>query len=161
MRNQAEVVTRVLMLGKGTGAMDPFGWQREVLYPSLDFKTASEADLLKEGVTEAKWDVDRGGEPTRESLMKDAAHYMVFAFDKAEHHRGLSASRSIDKLTSWLWLLELNLGRFQGTPYTPYGVPQLRVAAEELGVEFPRGVRFERMSKGEACRPNCNEGCTE
>ncbi len=85
-------------------------------------------------------------------------------WDKALGHRGISASRTIQKIGAWLWLL--NRGdlyeRFLATNYPQYGVPMLVLVCKELGLPMPierDAKRIERMARGLPCEPGCENGC--
>lgn len=77
--------------------------------------------------------------------MEAAVDYLKFAFGKAENHRGLSASRSVDRIGEYLWLLGLDTDAFEAAEYAQYGVPKLKVAADRLGVPFPESPRLVNM----------------
>lgn len=98
-----------------------------------------------------------------EDLVKD---YLPFAVDKALGHRGLSAGRSVEKMSEWLWVLgdEELLSRFSQADYPQYGVPQLEVVRQR----YPQAVQdlsgqelamWKRMVQGAPCVDNCTEGC--
>lgn len=74
---------------------------------------------------------------------QDFLDYMVFAWMKARDQRGISASRSIMKLSTWMRILGrkdvadiLNDEKL----YAPYGIPALKKACEVLGVNFPNNL---------------------
>lgn len=73
-------------------------------------------------------------------VAQDFLDYMVFAWMKANNERGLSASRSIEKLSVWMKILSrndiaevLNDDRL----YNPYGKPALRKACKMLEIKSP------------------------
>lgn len=71
---------------------------------------------------------------------QDFLDYMVFAWMKAMDERGLSASRSIVKLTAWMKILgrdDVSAVLEDERLYRPYGRPALRRACEMLGIECP------------------------
>jgi hypothetical protein len=81
---------------------------------------------------------------------------MAFAWGKARDHRGISASRSVEKMRTWVWLLddpEITAN------YQNYGAPILRAICERYGFPIPDGDDMRRMSEGEPCRDGCDEGC--
>ena len=113
MRTQDEIVARI------REKRSFFGFDAEVLLPSLDFEHAVE--FLKPEATREHW--EGGGEkkepyPLAEaSVMRDFRDYAEFAWGKAQDHRGLSAYRSLEKLSAWAWLLGRDVGRkFRLTP---------------------------------------------
>lgn len=72
--------------------------------------------------------------------VQDFLDYMVFGWMKAIDRRGLSASRTVEKLSAWAWLLGRDdiatLLNDDGL-YNPYGMPALIKACEELGITVP------------------------
>lgn len=155
MRSQDEIVARIR-----AGEKDRFfGWDLEVLLPCLDFEHAR--PLLKPDVTAEKWS---GVPKSDDSLREEAVKYLDFAWGKAEDHRGISASRSVEKMTEYLWLLGMNqaVADMAAAGYAQYGAPKLRVAAEALGQPLPESEALKRMMQGEHCTPGgCESGCGE
>lgn len=98
-------------------------------------------------------------EGDEDALIKEAKEYLVFAIGKAVNHRGLSAGRSVDKLTCWCWVLEhTNFPDNHGQPYTNYGVPILKWAAEKIGADWPTDDPvLNAMAEGKKC-PECESG---
>lgn len=96
-----------------------------------------------------------------------AVDYLTFAIGKIVQHRGLSAGRSVNHFSAWLWLLfpDEEFARFEGAAYENYGAPQVKVAAELLGAEDAWAAAVSEhdelapMAAGEPCRPGCDEGC--
>ena len=75
-----------------------------------------------------------------EEGVQDFLDYLVFAWGKALDERGISASRSIQKLSAWLRIYNrpdladiLN----DSSLYNPYGAPALLKVSNELGIEPP------------------------
>lgn len=94
------------------------------------------------------------------TVKEEAVSYLRFAFDKALHHRGISASRSVQKMREYAWLLGLDEAvKFseQDGNYTNYGVPILKNMAKALGVEIPKEIAS--WEDGQPCYPGCNNGC--
>ena len=132
---------------------DMFGFKQEALFEALEF--ASVADIVQEGVTADGWhEVD---------VEKTAREYLKFAVGKVADHRGISASRSVEKFTEWLWVLDdADLSRrFEEAEYSPYGAPKLAVLAEAWGIRTSEmdSEAWSRMSKGMNCTDDCREGC--
>ncbi len=78
-----------------------------------------------------------------EEAAQDFLDYMNFAWGKAEDQRGLSASRSIQKLSVWLWLVsreDLCSVIENDDLYNPYGSPALIEVCNMLGIEVPNSV---------------------
>ena len=82
--------------------------------------------------------------PTIEETAQDFLDYLNFGWTKALDQRGLSASRTVNKLGAWLWLMGrddlaalINDDRF----YCPYGMPALIMVAEKMGLTVPEECR--------------------
>lgn len=164
MRTPEEIKARIDKLNSDG---DFFGFQREVLISALPFDEAK--SFLKDDVTADQW---AGlSATTDEAAMAAAADYFKFAIGKALNHRGISAKRSVDKMTAYVWLLGRDdvLLKMEAADYPNYGVPILKAAADELGFDQPAaGVEgwapedvemWENMAQGRPCHPNCDEGC--
>ena len=71
---------------------------------------------------------------------QDFLDYMVFAWMKANDERGISAWRSISKLSAWMRILSrsdvADVLEDQDN-YVPYGKPALSKACEMLGISAP------------------------
>lgn len=159
MRAAKEIQTRMHEV-EGT---DFLGFQAEVLIEYLRFEEARE--FLKEEARDdpekaKKWN-DATKPPTRENLLADMKEYMAFAWGKVEDHRGISAGRSVDKMGSWLWLLEDEEGlrKVKTLPRAQYGAPVLKYVSERYGFPMPDTETARRMMKGEPCVPGCDMGC--
>lgn len=149
-KTQAEILARFNELG----ADDYFGFRREALLEAMDFDTAMSAGLVGSDTSAAEW-----GAP---DVKGTASAYLEFAIGKAAGHRGISASRSIEKLGEWVWCLgdaELD-ERFVDAPYPSYGAPKLELLAQAWGVAHParETEEWRRMAAGELCSPGCG-GC--
>lgn len=71
---------------------------------------------------------------------QDFLDYMVFAWGKAMDERGISAARSVFKLSAWMDILgRPDVGAILRSDdlYEPYGRPALRRACELLGISCP------------------------
>lgn len=122
----------------------------------MDYDSAKE--FLSEGASEG-WPAP---EPlTREAVIARMKKYMVFAWGKVENHRGISASRSVDRFGAWIWMLEDEdiFNQYQGTPYQQYGAPKLMFVCESYGFDIPGSNEIRNMTKGRPCRKGCDEGC--
>lgn len=121
-------------------------------------ETLSLFDFGKE-VLESRF-LEGGGLLTDEQTKEEAISYLHFAFDKAIHHRGISASRSVQKMREYAWLLGLEEAvKFseQDSNYINYGVPILKNMAKALGVELPKEIAS--WEDGQPCYPGCSNGC--
>lgn len=150
MRTLEEVTKRF------TESKSMFGFDREVLMDYLTYeqlKPHLKAEVKPEEVV---------AQPiTREGVMKALAEYLVFAWGKAGDHRGISASRSVEKLETWVWLLgdDKLLADFKAAGYSNYGCPKLKLLSERLELPMPADAALANMAAGEPCRPDCESGC--
>ena len=65
-------------------------------------------------------------EYTKENILEEMKGYLEFAFGKAYDERGLSAIRSIQKMQTYLVMLDNEELAEQITEFEDYGLPQLR-----------------------------------
>lgn len=75
---------------------------------------------------------------------QDLLDYMVFGWSKALDERGISASRTINKIAAWLWILgrqDLEELVSRDSLYNPYGMPALIAVSQQLGIEVPSDCR--------------------
>src|SRR5579859_7051421 len=79
---------------------DMLGFVGEAILPFLSPEKVS--PLLKEDADLSDW---QQKPLTRESVIATMREYMTFAWEKVMDHRGISAMRSVEKMTAWLWLL--------------------------------------------------------
>lgn len=98
---------------------------------------------------------------TEEAVKAEMLEYLKFGFEKAINHRGLSAGRTIEKLRTWLWILEdEELVAFldDDRNYVNYGMPMLkRVAAK---YNFPIPDDAQGWDDGKPCHRDCDQGCS-
>jgi hypothetical protein len=163
MRTQAEIVARMTEKNED----DIFGFSKDVLLDSLDYEHAK--PFLKEGVTAEQWNVKRecGGYGrtlqfplvVEEDLKAAAIDYLKFAWGKAEDHRGLSAGRSVEKMTAFCWLLGHDTKAIEDAEYAMYGCPKLKVIAGMLDQPLPDDPALVLMMEGSPCSSGC-EGCS-
>src|SRR5581483_378596 len=134
---------------------------RDVLIDALDFENAK--PFLREGATAQDWAEYQHG-PTTVGM--NARDYYKFALGKIENHRGISASRSVQKLTEYAWLLGLDHlaahleEMTEGGGYANYGAPIVRLLGEALGLAWPDSEVMRRMAQGLPCTDECLEGCS-
>jgi hypothetical protein len=152
-RTQDEIVARL----EAVKDDDWLGFKHDVLVPQLDFEHAR--PYLKPTATAESW--NNKGEPTAVEVETEAAGYLTFAIGKIVDHRGISASRSVDKLTEYAWLLGRDdvVAAMDEADYPQYGAPKVKAFAEGMGWPWPDGEALARMASGEACEPGCQEGC--
>lgn len=140
LRSEEEIKAKI---NKNSDEPMMFDFRNEVLVPYLSYEMAREL-LTEEG--QKKYDEDKSAWIKNDSLkdcVQDFLDYMTFAWGKAVDQRSLSASRSIQKLGSWLWLLnreDLEELINKDELYNPYGAPALIAVCEQLGVEVPKEV---------------------
>lgn len=75
--------------------------------------------------------------------VQDMLDYMVFGWMKALDQRGISASRTINKVAAWLWLFgrdDLRRLVEDDDIYNPYGAPALIELNKALGIESPEDL---------------------
>lgn len=127
MKTTAEIFARIEEIKEA----DFFGFQRGDLISFLPFDAARL--FLNEGVTARNWKTQ---EPTKEAVLAEMLDYMTFAWEKANDCRGLSASRSIEHMKAWLWLLGDDLGEKLENMYEYYGKPCLAAICEKYGWDW-------------------------
>lgn len=117
-----------------------FGFKSGVLLDYLSAQEASEflSDIGKKEIEKNPSVWNQITDPLE--ACQDFLDYMVFAWMKAMDERGLSAARSISKLSAYLWLLgreDLAKKIEDDSLYAPYGTPALIAICEDLGIEAP------------------------
>lgn len=153
LRTQDEIAERVRAYEMG--AEDFFGFAREVLIEALDYEHAK--PYLKAESTAESW-----GEPATANEQYEAAvEYYEFALGKIEDHRGISASRSVTKLTEYAWLLCRDdvTEAMNAANFPQYGAPKVKAFADGFGLPWPDDEIFARMAAGEPCTDDCMAGC--
>jgi len=83
--------------------------------------------------------------------VQDFLDYMNFAWEKAEDERGISACRSIEKLSTWLWLFgrdDLRRLIDDDELYNPYGAPALIAVCNEMGIVVPESLKAFAQHQG-------------
>lgn len=136
---------------------DWLGFKREVLLVWMPYEQARA--LLKEGTTADQWAaaVAEEGDPDTA-----AQGYLEFAIGKISDHRGISASRAVDKLTEYAWLFGRDdvVAAMDAASYAQYGAPKVKAFAVGMGWPWPADEgELERMADGEYCTPDCEDGC--
>lgn len=136
---------------------DFFGFQTSDMLSYLDFEHAR--PWLKDEATPDKW---KTTPLTPEAVKAEIVGYLPFAWEKATNHRGLSASRSIEHMRAWLWLL----GDTEALDYIgqdenwgQYGAKCLKYIGDRYGFAMPDDDAARRMADGEPCMPGCDMGC--
>lgn len=162
MRTEAEIVERL-----STQEDVLLSYANDVLLPFLPFAAARR--FLKADATEKEWGtIHRQLDDA--TVLADACAYMTnYGWPKARAHRGLSASRTVEKMEYWLWLLnteqtEALLWRIttREIPYMNYGAPILGAICREFGWPIPDDPVLDAMMRSARC-PECaahlQEGC--
>lgn len=153
MRTQAEILARLDVLRSEILHFGP-----DVLVEYLTYENAR--PFVNDDVNEAKWQSAVGTQDHARALA-DLTAYMDFAWRKVEDHRGLSANRSVQKLTEWSWLLGRDdvVAAVEAAPYPQYGAPKLLVVCKAFDLSIPVAYWAARMMNGDPCSDNCEMGC--
>ena len=96
MRTDEEILARI----EAVKEHDWLATQRGDLAARLPFQKAKH--LLVDTATEESW-TQHPRDP--ESLKAEMHDYMAFAWGKANNNRGISANRSLEHMSAWLWLM--------------------------------------------------------
>ena len=142
MRTQEEIVEKTKSIKD-----DFWGWQTMDLLSYLDFEHAKE--FLKDGVT--KEEFSEPLEMSKEAILQCMEDYMEFAWEKANNCRGISAARSMDHYSIWVWLLgDEYVDKFGDlTDYEYYGKDNLVKICEEFGWDHSKWDDGIRTNSGE------------
>lgn len=153
-RTQTEIIDRIETI---TGD-DMWGFRREVLVDSLDYVHAKHH--LNKDVTETDWN---NRSVAAHGVDTIAVQYLEFAIDKIDNHRGLSASRSVDKLTEYAWLLGRDdiVEAMHAADYAQYGAPKIIAFAKGMDWHYINTPELDNMAHGRPCIPGCNRGCDQ
>lgn len=124
--------------------------------------------FLREDITAEERQLVRDDrvERTEAWVLNEALEYFHFAIGKIIDHRGISASRSVEKLTEYAWLLGKDdlVEAMDGTGYSKYGAPIVMLFGRWMGFSLPElnqedAEALDNMANGESCVPDCEEGC--
>lgn len=143
---------------------DIFGFAAEVLARALTFDDAAKLAVVADGCSREMWD---NGRLVGDEIVRIAREYLRFAIEKIEGHQGISASRSVDKLTAFAWLMRRDdvVAAIDAVPYAQYGAPKVRAFAEGMGwgedwrLAVANAPELARMAEGRPCEPDCVSGC--
>lgn len=148
---------------------DMLGFDAEAVGKFLDYDAALQCvrpdkqEDFKAKVSREEWAREEI-KLTRENVIEVMREYMAeYGWDKAANHRGISANRTIIKMSAWLWILEDEdtLRELKDTPYAQYGAPKLALICKKYDFPIPGDSGIQSMIRGEPCRPGCDEGCDE
>lgn len=143
---------------------DVFGFSREVLARALPYDAATSLGLVADGCTREQWDT---GLLIGDELIIKARGYLTFAIGKIIDHRGISAGRSVQKLTEFAWLMGRDdvVAAMGAAGYAQYGAPMVRAFAHGMGwgddwdTAAADNPELTRMAGGDLCVPGCQSGC--
>ena len=157
MKTQDEIAHRIKELD--SNQQDMLGFQREVLINCLDFEHATRWLKSEAPCSPEEW--NKGLPRTRDDVLVAMRDYMSFAWGKVEDHRGISATRSVEKMEAWIWVLgdDETLKKVQAASYAVYGAPQLKVVCDQYGFPVPTEESMQNMIAGMPCAPGCESGC--
>ena len=111
---------------------DWLGTQRSDLIAHLPWEAAK--GLIVDGTGDANaWTELARDEASIRAEMLD---YMPFAWKKANDRRSLSAERSLEHMSAWLWLIGRDKAAAQISKHDQYGKPQLRAICEAFGWDW-------------------------
>lgn len=133
MRTDDEILDKI----EAVKTNDWFGAKTNDLIVRLPFEKARK--YLMPEVTAEDWEVVPRD---RDALLAVMLDYMPFAWDKANNERGLSAGRSMDHYSSWVWLACDDLGNLHD--YSYYGKDNLCRICKHYGwdaSQWDDGVR--------------------
>jgi hypothetical protein len=153
VQTDAAIVQRILDI---SGA-DIMGFETSDLVHALPYDEAKA--WLKPEILEADW---KPAPRDRKNVIEAMKDYMLFALEKATDHRGLSANRSINHFSAWLFLLgDDGLVAFcnDGGNYKNYGMPMLKAICDKYQFAFPVSEAALNMASGKPCHTGCEEGC--
>ena len=152
MRTQEEIAARIVK-----EQADYCLFSHEVYVPYLDFEHAK--PFLIENAPAEKWPAPK----VESDILNEAKTYMAeYGWDKAMNHRGISASRTVEKMRAWMWLLgrdDLVAVCDDDTQYPQYGAPVLNAICEAMKWPIPADEAIQNMIVGRPCSPDCEEGC--
>lgn len=149
-RTQDEILARI----RDIAGEDFLGFRTEVLLTALDYEHARR--FLRDGATPEQWAAEQVTD-----VEAAAKNYYEFALGKIRDHRGISASRSVEKLGEFAWLLGRDevIAAMEAADYPQYGAPMVAAFGAGLGLSWPTDEAMVRMASGLPCEDDCYEGC--
>jgi len=143
LRTQEEIVAHIhAIVGD-----DFFGFQKSDMLNYLDYDHAK--PFLKDGVAREQWDTARTPY-SHEAVLKEMSEYMEFAWEKANNCRGLSASRTDDHYTAWVWLMgdDAFVAKRDAIEYEHYGKERLIAVCDHYGWDWQQWDNGIRTNHG-------------
>lgn len=116
-------INEVIEFTKVEGAKALFNFYVDPLTEFMSLEVANSSGLFKD-LSEEDW-AHTVKEYNRDNVLMSMKDYLPFAFEKAREERGLSASRSIQKMRTYLFMLNDIELCSEIEDYTDYGLPQL------------------------------------
>jgi len=149
MRTDEEILSRIQAVLED----DVFGYQVSDLRSCLPFEVVK--DHLPAGTID-RWTPQPRD---REGVLSSMRQYMPFAVEKATHHRGLSADRSLSHYSAWVWLLgDADYDAIDWEAYEKYGAPVLKQLCDRFEFPWPAdNPILAAMANGDVC-PDCVYG---
>lgn len=136
MRTDEQIVARIKEIE--AAGLDWLGTERTDLLIRLPFSAAK--PFLNDEAKEDEWTQQPRD---RDSVLEEAFDYMPFAWDKARNCRGISAGRSLNHFSAWMWLIGEDFGDLN--TYQHYGKDHLKAICDRFGwdsSQWDDGVRI-------------------
>lgn len=138
---QEDIIARI----ESRKAGDPFGFEVGELINFLEFEKAG--PYLADGVDKIRWNEARTLH-NKDKVLEVMKKYYPFAWEKANHCRGISANRSVMHFWAWVWLMgdhEL-LADILTMEYEHYGKEILIAIGERYGWDWKALDNGERKN---------------
>ena len=147
MRTKEDCIQQAIQADGG------FAFSKEAVISFLTFDEAK--PFLKSEATPDDWPDPRPW--TRRAVLEQMREYMTFAWDKASHGRGLSASRSIEKFEMWLYMIGDDETRLKvmDAPFAMYGAPGLAIICRKYDFPIPDDPHVAHLIAGDECSKGC------
>ena len=165
MRTEAEILARIEEIRAAKA--DWAGFRQEVLLSALSWEAIQpylRKDLTPEEIADVR---DNRTDRDEAWLLAESAEYYGFAIGKILDHRGISAGRSVEKLTEYAWLLGRDdvVEAMEEAGYVQYGAPKVMTFGKLLGFQPPTNMSpdemlaLANMLQGKPCSEDCSGGC--
>lgn len=154
MRTQEEIVAKI----KEDTSL--FHFYAEALFPFLEYTYAMQVVDPQLGL-QAEEHQAQYVALSEENVLGALTSYMNFAWGKVENHRGISAGRSVEKCSAYVWLLGNDdlLAAVATAEYAQYGAPKLAIICRSYNLPIPDDEDTQRMIHGEPCGASPTCGC--